>query len=109
MAASRAGQDVLKALALGARACLIGKAFLYGLAARGGEGVTLALRDHPQANSKSAMALSGRERRARRRVSRDRIADAGALATLSRRRVSSPSTSLIFAIATERRRQILER
>jgi len=37
------GQDVLKALALGARACLIGKAFLYGLAARGGEGVSLAL------------------------------------------------------------------
>ena len=42
------GQDVLKALALGARACLIGKAFLYGLAARGGEGVSLALADHPQ-------------------------------------------------------------
>ena len=37
------GQDVLKALALGARACLVGKAFLYGLAARGGKGVTLAL------------------------------------------------------------------
>jgi L-lactate dehydrogenase (cytochrome) len=37
------GQDVLKALALGARACLIGKAFLYGLSALGGEGVTLAL------------------------------------------------------------------
>jgi L-lactate dehydrogenase (cytochrome) len=37
------GQDVLKALALGARACLIGKAFLYGLAARGGPGVSLAL------------------------------------------------------------------
>ena len=37
------GQDVLKAVALGARACLIGKAFLYGLAARGGEGVSLAL------------------------------------------------------------------
>jgi L-lactate dehydrogenase (cytochrome) len=37
------GQDVLKALALGARACLIGKAFLYGLAALGGDGVTLAL------------------------------------------------------------------
>jgi L-lactate dehydrogenase (cytochrome) len=37
------GQDVLKALALGARACLVGKAFLYGLAARGGEGVSLAL------------------------------------------------------------------
>jgi L-lactate dehydrogenase (cytochrome) len=37
------GQDVLKALALGASACLIGKAFLYGLSALGGEGVTLAL------------------------------------------------------------------
>jgi L-lactate dehydrogenase (cytochrome) len=37
------GQDVLKALALGARACLTGKAFLYGLAASGGDGVSLAL------------------------------------------------------------------
>ncbi|HEU4781370.1 MAG TPA: alpha-hydroxy acid oxidase, partial [Steroidobacteraceae bacterium] len=37
------GQCVLKALALGARACLIGKAFLYGLSAQGGAGVTLAL------------------------------------------------------------------
>jgi L-lactate dehydrogenase (cytochrome) len=37
------GQDVLKALALGARGCLIGKAFLYGLAAQGREGVSLAL------------------------------------------------------------------
>jgi len=37
------GQDVLKALALGARACLAGKAYLYGLSALGGEGVTLAL------------------------------------------------------------------
>ena len=39
----RTGQDVLKALALGARGCLIGKAFLYALAARGEAGVTLAL------------------------------------------------------------------
>src|SRR5688500_374567 len=30
------GQDLLKALALGARGCLIGKGFLYGLAALGG-------------------------------------------------------------------------
>src|SRR5262245_1165421 len=37
------GQDVLRALALGARGCLIGKSFLYGLAALGGEGVTTAL------------------------------------------------------------------
>ena len=39
----RCGQDVLKALALGAKGCLIGKAFLYALAARGEAGVTLAL------------------------------------------------------------------
>jgi L-lactate dehydrogenase (cytochrome) len=39
----QSGQDVLKALALGARACLIGKAFLYSLAAMGEAGVTLAL------------------------------------------------------------------
>ncbi len=36
------GQDVFKALALGARGCFAGKAFLYGLAALGGRGVALA-------------------------------------------------------------------
>ncbi len=35
----QSGQDVLKALALGARGCLIGKAFLYALAAEGEAGV----------------------------------------------------------------------
>jgi L-lactate dehydrogenase (cytochrome) len=39
----RSGQDVLKALALGAKSCLIGKAWLYGLAAGGQQGVTQAL------------------------------------------------------------------
>ena len=39
----RCGQDVLKALALGAKGCLIGKSFLYALAARGEAGVSLAL------------------------------------------------------------------
>ncbi len=39
----QSGQDVLKALALGARGCLIGKAFLYGLAAQGEAGVTRML------------------------------------------------------------------
>jgi L-lactate dehydrogenase (cytochrome) len=37
------GQDVLRALALGAGACLIGKSFLYGLAALGERGVAMAL------------------------------------------------------------------
>jgi L-lactate dehydrogenase (cytochrome) len=39
----RSGQDVLKAVALGARAVFIGRAFLYGVQALGGDGVTLAL------------------------------------------------------------------
>ncbi|WP_269629558.1 alpha-hydroxy acid oxidase [Pelomonas sp. BJYL3] len=39
----RSGQDVLKAWALGARGCYIGRAFLYGLGAMGGPGVTKVL------------------------------------------------------------------
>jgi L-lactate dehydrogenase (cytochrome) len=39
----RSGQDVLKALALGARGTLIGRAFLYGLGAMGQPGVAKAL------------------------------------------------------------------
>ena len=39
----RSGQDVLKALALGADATMIGRAWLYGLGAMGEKGVTTAL------------------------------------------------------------------
>ncbi len=39
----RRGTDVLKALALGARACMIGRPYLYGLAAGGERGVDRAL------------------------------------------------------------------
>jgi len=39
----RCGQDILKAVALGANAVLIGRAYLYGLGARGQQGVSLAL------------------------------------------------------------------
>lgn len=39
----RSGQDVLKALALGAHATSIGRAFIYGLGAMGQAGVTAAL------------------------------------------------------------------
>jgi L-lactate dehydrogenase (cytochrome) len=39
----RRGTDILKALSLGARACMIGRPFLYGLASMGGTGVTRAL------------------------------------------------------------------
>ena len=39
----RSGQDVLKALALGAKGTMIGRAYIYGLGARGEQGVTDAL------------------------------------------------------------------
>jgi L-lactate dehydrogenase (cytochrome) len=39
----RSGQDVLKALALGASGTMIGRAFVYGLGAMGQKGVTTAL------------------------------------------------------------------
>jgi L-lactate dehydrogenase (cytochrome) len=39
----RSGQDVIKALALGAKGVFIGRSFLYGLGALGEEGVTLSL------------------------------------------------------------------
>jgi L-lactate dehydrogenase (cytochrome) len=40
----RSGLDVLKVLGLGAKACLLGRPFVYGLAAYGEAGVTAALR-----------------------------------------------------------------
>jgi L-lactate dehydrogenase (cytochrome) len=39
----RSGQDVLRALALGARSCMIGRAFVYGLGAAGQEGVAKSI------------------------------------------------------------------
>ena len=39
----RSGQDVIKALALGAKGVFIGRAFVYGLGAMGEAGVTKCL------------------------------------------------------------------
>ncbi|MBX9868457.1 MAG: alpha-hydroxy-acid oxidizing protein, partial [Burkholderiaceae bacterium] len=39
----RSGQDILKATALGAKGCMIGRAFLYALGAMGEQGVTTML------------------------------------------------------------------
>ncbi len=39
----RSGQDVLKALAMGAKATMIGRSYIYGLGAMGQQGVTAAL------------------------------------------------------------------
>ena len=39
----RSGQDIMRALALGARSCMIGRAYLYGLGAGGEAGVARAI------------------------------------------------------------------
>ena len=39
----RSGQDVLRALAYGARACMIGRSYIYGLGAYGQAGVAKAI------------------------------------------------------------------
>lgn len=54
----RSGQDVLKALGRGAHGCLIGRAYLYGLAANGERGVRQAL-DIIRAELEVAMTLTG--------------------------------------------------
>jgi L-lactate dehydrogenase (cytochrome) len=54
----RSGQDVIKALAYGARGVFIGRSFLYGLGAMGEEGVALAL-DIIRKELDTTMALCG--------------------------------------------------
>jgi L-lactate dehydrogenase (cytochrome) len=57
----RTGADMLRALALGARACLIGRAYIYGLGAGGKAGVTKAI-DILEKELSVAMALTGTTR-----------------------------------------------
>ncbi len=54
----RSGQDIARALAMGADSVMIGRAFLYGLGALGGNGVTLCL-DILRKELESTMALCG--------------------------------------------------
>jgi L-lactate dehydrogenase (cytochrome) len=54
----RTGGDVMRALALGARACMIGRAYIYGLGAGGQAGVSKAI-DILAKELSVAMALTG--------------------------------------------------
>ena len=54
----RTGADALRALALGARACMIGRAYIYGLGAGGQAGVAKAI-DILEKELSVAMALTG--------------------------------------------------
>jgi L-lactate dehydrogenase (cytochrome) len=57
----RRGTDILKAVALGARACMAGRPFLYGLAAGGEQGVARAL-EILRSELDVSLALLGRPR-----------------------------------------------
>ena len=54
----RSGQDLMRALALGARACLIGRSYIYGLGAAGQAGVARAI-DIIAKELNVTMALTG--------------------------------------------------
>ncbi len=54
----RSGQDIMRAIALGARACLCGRAFVYGLGAGGQAGVARAI-DIMRNELSVSMALTG--------------------------------------------------
>jgi L-lactate dehydrogenase (cytochrome) len=54
----RSGQDVLRALALGARSCMLGRAYVYGLGAAGQAGVAKAI-DIIRRELDVSMALTG--------------------------------------------------
>ena len=54
----RRGSDIVKALSLGARACMIGRPYLYGLAAGGQRGVTRAM-ELLESETRRTLALVG--------------------------------------------------
>ena len=57
----RTGADIMRALALGARACMIGRAYIYGLGAGGQAGVAKAI-DILEKELSVTMALTGTNR-----------------------------------------------
>ncbi|MBI1244616.1 MAG: L-lactate dehydrogenase [Alphaproteobacteria bacterium] len=75
----RSGQDVLKALSLGAKGTYIGRAFLYGLGAMGEAGVTKALEiirkelDVTMAFCGKNRAVAGQDRANERALGRDNL------------------------------------
>jgi L-lactate dehydrogenase (cytochrome) len=57
----RSGQDITRALALGAKACMIGRAWVYGVAAKGEAGVGAVLGTMTR-ELRTSMALVGAPR-----------------------------------------------
>jgi len=71
----RTGADIMRALALGARACMIGRAYIYGLGAGGQAGVAKAI-DILEKELSVTMALTGTNRIAD--IGRHVLVDGGA-------------------------------
>ena len=95
----RSGLDVLKALALGAKACFLGRAWAYGLAARGEAGVSHVL-EIMRGELATALALTGCTDV--RKVSRDLLADVStALADAAKSRPARPTRPAKPTIAAE--------
>ena len=87
-AACAAGSDIVKAVALGARACMVGRAYLYGLGAAGERGV-----DHVlgllRADVRRTMALVGASRRDRPRSGAGQPSRLTALASATARSIEA--------------------
>ena len=84
----RSGLDVLKAMALGAKGCFLGRAWAYGLAARGEAGVSHVL-DIMRGELATALALTGCTDV--RKVSRALVIEAaGALKDAARAKAKAP-------------------
>jgi L-lactate dehydrogenase (cytochrome) len=83
----RSGQDVMRALALGARSCMIGRAYVYGLGAGGEAGVARAI-EIIRKELDTTMALTGirRIKDIDRRVLADAPAEAKPVETKKPRR-----------------------
>ena len=96
----RSGQDVLKALCLGAKGTYIGRPFLYGLGAVGKAGRDQGAGDHPQGNGHHAGAV----RQARHhRLGKDMLHRLDAGAATSRRRRGSGWPASIFSTRVGRK------
>ena len=54
----RSGQDILRALAFGARSCMCGRAYIYGLGAAGQAGVASAI-EFMRKELETSMGLTG--------------------------------------------------
>ena len=107
----RSGADIVAAVALGARACLVGRAYLYGLMAGGERGVERAV----EILTSEITRTTAVARRGQREWPRARTRTAASMTTRRRRRramlhlVSSRQLESQSSLASDRQGQLVER